>query len=226
MQPTFSIILPLYKQREHASLLANRYINELKKLSDSWEVIFVINGPEDGTERILKEAVKNQLGIKIFRLADGGWGQAVKFGLKEASGKYICYTNSARTSIKELVRVLTYAKVNDDTVVKATRIVRQEWFRKLGSILYNLENRTIFKTPVWDVNGTPKVIPKKILQKIFPTSENDLIDAELMAKCYKNNIPIIEIPIMETNRVSGKSTTNIASAVKMYWGLFKLRKTL
>jgi len=56
--------------------------------------------------------------------------------------------------------------------------------------------------------------------------DNDLIDAELMAKCRKNNITIIEIPVYSTDRISGKSTTNLKSAFNMYFGLVKLKRRL
>ena len=84
----------------------------------------------------------------------------------------------------------------------------------------------LFRVPIWDVNGTPKVLPKKVYDKITITSEDDLIDAEIIALCVKNKVKIIEIPVIATKRLSGKSTTNYMSAFKMYKGLFKLKKNL
>jgi len=53
-----------------------------------------------------------------------------------------------------------------------------------------------------------------------------LIDAELMAVCRQRNITTIEVPVYFTDRISGKSTTNFKSAIKMYSGLLKLKRNL
>jgi glycosyltransferase involved in cell wall biosynthesis len=224
-KPVFSIILPFYKQISHVEGIYNTYCEHLDRLKEPWELIFVINGPDDGTQARLTELNK-RANVKVERLEKGGWGRAVKHGLAKATGDYLCYTNTARTDINDLTMILKYALVNDDNVVKATRIIREKFTRKLGSTLYNLECRMLFRVPIWDVNGTPKVLPRKVYDKIEITSEDDLIDAEIIALCVKNRVRIIEIPVIATKRLSGKSTTNYMSALKMYKGLFRLKKNL
>ncbi|HKC68938.1 MAG TPA: glycosyltransferase [Bacteroidia bacterium] len=224
-EPTFSIILPLYKQINHIENIYDTYTKNLATLGETWELLFVINGPDDGSFQKLTQ-LKNNDNVKIFRLEQGGWGRAVKFGLANATGKHLCYTNSARTEISDLLMILNYAKVNNDNLVKATRIIREKLTRKIGSILYNLECRILFKVPVWDVNGTPKVIPQKVYKQLNIQSDDDLIDAEIVALCAKKNVRIIEIPVVSTKRISGKSTTNYGSAFKMYTGLFKLKNKI
>lgn len=220
--PTFSIILPLYKQVNHAEYLYNTYTAGLATLNDSWEILFVVNGNNDGAVEKLNGLNKLD-NVKVLWLENGGWGRAVKFGLSQAQGQYLCYTNSARTEISDLLMILNYARVNTDNVVKATRIIREKLIRKAGSILYNLECRILYKVPVWDVNGTPKVIPQKVYNQLNITSDDDLIDAEIIIKCTRNKSPIIEIPVVSTTRISGSSTTNFLSAYKMYSGLFRFR---
>jgi hypothetical protein len=120
--------------------------------------------------------------------------------------------------------ILNYAKVNNDNVVKATRIIREKMTRKIGSTLYNLECRILYQVPIWDVNGTPKVIPRKVYEQLDVRSDDDLIDAEIMIKCVRNKVRIIEIPVISTVALSaGSSTTNYASAYKMYKGLLRFR---
>lgn len=225
-QPIFSVILPLYKQASQAEYLYKEYTSALEKLGDTWELMFIVNGKNDGAQDILKKLAAGKENIKTLYLENGGWGRAVKFGLRNATGKFLCYTNSARTEINDLLLILKYAKVNDDNAVKATRIIREKFTRKLGSVLYNFENRLLFKTPLWDVNGTPKVIPKKIIDSIEIISDGDVIDAEIMARCFKMGVRIIEIPVVSTQRISGKSTTNFKSAFNMYKGLWQLRKKI
>jgi glycosyltransferase involved in cell wall biosynthesis len=225
MQPVFSIILPLYKQVNHAAHLYDTYTRQLDTLGDSWELLFIVNGVDDGAvDRLNKMNTRDN--VKVLYLQKGGWGRAVKFGLAEAKGKYLCYTNSARTEIKDLMLILNYARVNNDNVVKATRIIREKLIRKAGSILYNLECRILFRVPVWDINGTPKVLPRKVYDEMTILSDDDLIDAEIIARCAKKEVMIIEIPVVSTTRISGSSTTNFRSAFKMYWGAVKLKNLI
>ena len=226
MSLTFSIILPIYNQQEHLSFLFDTYRNALSKQNYTWEVLFVVNGSTDESFARAQELCESDTRFHAYNLDLGGWGRAIKFGCKIAKGEYICYTNSARTDVEDLLLILDYAMVNKTSIVKAHRIIRESYVRRFGSVLYNFQNRSFFKTPIWDVNGTPKVFPHKVLKNIEITCDNDLIDAEVIAKAFKAKHPIIEIPIISTDRLSGKSTTNFKSAYKMYFGLIKLRKQI
>ena len=156
----------------------------------------------------------------------GGGGLAVKLGIEQAKGELLCYTNSARTSPQDLVLCLLYAIVYPQVVIKANRKIRDSWRRRLGSLLYNLECRTFFDLPTWDINGTPKVFPRKMVKLMSLTRDDDLIDAEFNAICRYARYPVLEVPILSTRRHGGKSTTNYLSALRMYWGAYQLWRNL
>lgn len=226
MKPDYSIILPIYNQAEHLPQIVHEYSEMLNKEAFSYEVLLIVNGSLDSSYQAALQLTEGLQAFKVFILEKGGWGRAVKFGIEKAEGTFICYTNSARTHPEDLVLLLKYAGINAGTVIKANRIVRDSFFRKLGSVLYNFENRFFFRFPIWDVNGTPKVLPASVLKTMNLISEGDLIDAEIMARCAKQDIAVIEIPIKMTSRISGKSTTSIRSAFKMYFGLLQLRRKI
>jgi hypothetical protein len=221
--PEFSVILPFYKQSDHMQAVVDEFIHTLKDAGESFEIIVVMNGIGDlPAEEALEESGADPKTIRI-KLRGAGWGRAVKRGLKEGDSKYLCYTNSARTDPKELLRLMQYAKLSEDVIVKATRIEREDKTRKWVSVIYNLCNRLILRTPIWDVNATPKIIPKKILDRINVTSDGDSIDAEIMYKSFLLDIPSIEVPSNHIMRRSGKSTTKVMSAFKMFWGLIEIK---
>jgi hypothetical protein len=56
--------------------------------------------------------------------------------------------------------------------------------------------------------------------------EDDLLDAEFNAVCRRADYPVIEVPILDTTRRSGRSTTSWRSAVKLYLGAFGLRRQI
>jgi glycosyltransferase involved in cell wall biosynthesis len=226
MKPEFSVILPVYNQMEHLQQIVDEYSHYLDAEMFTYEILLVVNGSKDDSYETALRLTQGNTRFRVFNLKEGGWGRAVKFGIEQCEGAFICYTNSARTHPRDLVQMLHYARVNSNNVVKANRIVRDSFLRKLGSVLYNFENRFFFRFPIWDVNGTPKVFPAHILKSMEIISTGDLIDAEIMARCAREDIPVIEIPVRVFNRISGKSTTGLKSALKMYYGLFRLRRKL
>lgn len=221
---TFSIILPIYNQKEQIPSIIKTYTRELSKMSRSFEIILVVNGSKDKSYDIALGYSRKFINIRVFNLRKGGWGRAIKYGIAQARGTYICYTNSARTDIKDLKKILHYAEINTNVVIKATRITRESFLRRLGSVIYNLECRLLLRIPVWDINGTPKIFPRDLVSRIKIVSDDDLIDAEILTKIFQLHIPVMEIPITYNERTSGVSTTNILSAIKMYWGIYKLAR--
>lgn len=217
-----SIILPVHNQADHIGGLIQGYIDELSSAASEYEFILVANACTDNSVAVCKELGRKDSRIKLVETERGGWGYAVKLGLQQASGDLICYTNSARTSPEVLKTVLGYGLIYPNVVVKANRKIRDGLRRRLGSLLYNLECRMLFDSPVWDINGTPKVFPRKFAPLLNLSREDDLIDAEFVALCRQHDYPILEVPVLSTRRHGGKSTTNYNSAVKMYLGAFFL----
>ncbi len=224
MRKTFSVILPVYHQSNQIALIIKNYTHGLTKLKKPFELLLVINGNDTASYKEAVRLARNNSSIRVIFIKESGWGNAVLVGLQKAQGKLICYTNSARTQIDDLLAMLRFADKNPSIVIKATRMLHVSPLRKIGSTLYNIECRLLLHTPVWDVNGTPKVIPYMVTKKINLQSKDDLIDAELVAKCIALHIPILEVPILFPPRFGGKSTTNYFSAIKMYLGVLRIRK--
>ncbi len=217
-----SIILPVHNQADHIGEIVQGYINGLSQFIKEYELILVLNACTDNSFTICQDLSNKDPRIKLVQTEEPGWGKAVKLGLKEAQGEIVCYTNSARTSPDVLRSILEYSLVNPNVVVKANRKIREGLRRRLGSLLYNLECRMLFDSPVWDINGTPKAFPRKYAPLLNLSREDDLIDAEFVALCRKHDYPMLEVPVLSTRRHGGKSTTNYGSAIKMYIGALRL----
>ena len=221
-----SIILPVYRQADHIREIVREYCDALNRLNSPFELVLVANGPADATLDACRELERELKAVRVVRSVERGWGRAVRLGLREASGDLLCYTNSARTSSQDLFLMLVYALAYPDVVLKAERKIRDRLSRRLGSLIYNLECRALFDLSYWDINGTPKVFPRswqKLLQLI---RDDDLIDLEFNVICRREGYRVLGVPILSTRRHGGKSTTNIWSAVRMYWGCYKMWRSL
>jgi glycosyltransferase involved in cell wall biosynthesis len=220
-----SIVLPVYNQADHIQSVLEEYISALGRLDFSYELLPVINGPRrDRSLEICKSLERLFPAIRTLCVDRPGWGCAVRHGLSYATGDLLCYTNSARTTGKDLLLLLMYGSVHNDSVVKANRKIRESPTRRLGSLLYNLECRALFDLAYWDINGTPKVFPRRCARLLELRRDDDLIDLEFNVICRREEYPVIEVPIFSTTRRSGPSTTNWRSAIHMYLGALSFKQ--
>lgn len=221
-----SIILPVYNQADHVEAVVDEYSRALQSVPYPYELLLVVNGSRDRSLEICRDLERRDHHVRAFQSERGGWGLAVRLGLREARGDLICFTNSARTSPQDLVLLLLYTIANPGVVVKANRKVREKWQRRLGSLLYNLECRALFDLSYWDINGTPKVFPRSFAKLLALSRDDDLIDLEFNVICRREGYPMLEVPIFSSRRYGGKSTTNYRSALRMYLGAYSLWRLL
>jgi dolichol-phosphate mannosyltransferase len=214
--------LPFYNQADHLEMVIEGYLSVFESLKHSVELVLVINGKDDGSIACAQKLEVRHPNVRAFHNGHPAWGYAVKTGLAKSHGELLCYTNSARTSPHMLAMHIIVALANPGCMIKANRRLRHPFVRRIGSVLYNAQCRQLFDLPVWDVNGTPKIFSREVYQMLDLREDGDLIDVEAIIKCRDKGIRILEIPIVSTVRHGGESTTNYMSAVKMYWGAFRL----
>lgn len=222
--PDISIILPVYNQADHIETIVASYIDALEKIPASIEIDLVVNGNKDNSEAVCQKLSEKYPEARWARSSPPGWGRAVREGIANARGRFICYTNSARTTPQELQLALLYSVANPDSIIKANRKIRESFVRRLGSLIYNLQCRALFDLSYWDINGTPKIFPRQCSTLLELKSNDDLIDLEFNVVCRKFGYTILELPIFSAIRHGGKSTTNWKSAYKMYLGAVSMKR--
>jgi hypothetical protein len=183
-----------------------------------------VNASSDGSADACRAA--RVPGVRVVERAEKGWGGAVRAGLDVATGDILCFTNSARTTGSDLRTAVALALLNEGVAVKAVRRTRDRFVRRAGSVLYNMEARALFGLASWDLNGTPKVFPRSFSALLALREDGDLLDLEWLIACQRAGYPIIEFPVRSVDRHGGRSTTGVSSAVRMYLGAVRLRRSL
>lgn len=212
----------MYNQADHIQAIVDEYEATLSRIQNPHEMLLVVNASRDKSLDVCNALAERYASVRVLQSERGGWGLAVKLGLSQARGELLCYTNSARTTAQDLSLLLLYAVANPGNVIKANRKVRESLQRRVGSLLYNIEGRTLFDLAYWDINGTPKVFPRQFSKLLHLKSDNDLIDLEFNVICRRENYPVLEVPIFSSRRHGGKSTTRYGSAFRMYVGAYRL----
>ena len=85
-----SILVPVYNEEDNLPELIRRILGVARGLKRSFEVILIDDGSTDGSERIIKEAVKKNKEMKLIRF-NRNYGQhsALFAGFAEAQGDVI-----------------------------------------------------------------------------------------------------------------------------------------
>ena len=87
----FSIIMPVYNVEKYVEKAIRSVMNQTYK---NFELIVVNDGTKDNSMDIIKKLQKEDKRIKIFNKENGGLSSARNFGLKYATGEYVCFVDS------------------------------------------------------------------------------------------------------------------------------------
>ena len=221
-----SVVLPCRNQEDHIGAVLRQYSEPLETIGRPFELVVVPNACTDQTPAVVAELAVADPCIRVVDNPKGGWGLSVRMGLAAARGEHLCYTNSARTQPQQIVQLLDVYQRNKPCLAKVRRQQRGILSREIGSWLYNVEGRLLFRITSRDVNGTPKIMSKELFERLQLASDGDLLDLELMAKITRIGVPVVETTVTGFTRHGGKSTTKLRSAWRMYAGAFSLWRTL
>ena len=225
MTPRLSIVLPVHNQADHIARVVQDYSSALAGLP-AFELLLVENGSRDASRAACAALAAADPAVRLLVADRPGWGHAVRLGLAAAQGEVLAYSNSARTAPADLRRMLDLALAGPPQVLKADRQLREGPLRRLGSALYNLEARLLFGVRLRDVNGTPKVFPRRFAALLGLRRDDDLLDLEFCAICRREGYPVRQVPVAAAARHGGRSTTRLGSAWRMYRGALALRAEL
>lgn len=201
-------------------MVVRKHHQLLLDLPLDFELLLVPNGCSDESESICQKLAEQLPHVRSVDCHGVGWGCAIHAGLREAKGDLLCYASSARISSKDLFEHLRFAIKSPNSVVKARRLSQDTGLRAAGSSLYNSVCRTLFGFSIRDVNGTPKTFPKNFFRLLELSEDGYLVDVEFNLICKQNNYPVVELPIVSTERHGGRSTTSLKTALGLFAGLF------
>ncbi len=89
--PTISIIVPVYNVEKY---LALTLYSAMDQTYSDIEIICVNDGSTDNSLAILEAAQEKDDRIKVFSKENGGLSSARNYGIRKASGEYLCFLDS------------------------------------------------------------------------------------------------------------------------------------
>jgi dolichol-phosphate mannosyltransferase len=232
MDKLISIIIPVYN--EGANIEATLLTIE-QKVHTPHRIYIVYDFEEDNTLPIAKKMQQQGLPIELLKNPVRGVVNAIKTGLRKASGDYLLVTMADLSDdysvVDQMCQLMSqgYDIVCGSRYMKGGKQIGGPFFKKLLSRTAGVSLRYITSLPVHDATNSFKLYRKSMLDKIDIQSEGGFeIGIEIVVKAHFAGYKVTEVPCTWTDRTAGQSRFRILKWLPKYlkWYFYALRKAL
>lgn len=198
--PSTSIIFPVHNESKILEDQISSFIDRVPGTSQVFEIILVENGSTDNSWKIISKLKKKYSFIKGLRLKKASYGQAIKKGILNSSGKYIFIFNVDFYDLRFYRKALRLLKKVDIVIGSKTLPASKDQrslHRKLTTYFFNVFLRLFLNYPGTDTHGI-KALNKtsKLIQIINACrTKNELFDTELIIRANRLGSTMVELPI-------------------------------
>ncbi len=222
-----SLIIPVYKQEKSIQKQLQSILGELTLLSIPYEVIVVIDGKVDNSEREANKVHSNKLMVTGYN-TNHGKGYAVRFGMAKSRGDIIGFIDSGG-DVSELglsMMLEHFYWYNADIIVGSKRHpvskVRYPLERKILSFGYQQLTRVLFGLNLKDTQVGIKLYRRNVLEDVLPRLlvKQFAFDIEILAVAnHLGYTRIFEAPIeLDFTGVSSITSYSVWKVVyRMLW---------
>lgn len=221
-----SIVLPCFNEELNIERTVRETKAWLETKKDSWEIVAVNDGSEDGTAAKLETLQRSIPELTIVtHETNKGYGAAVRSGCDAATGDVIGFMDSdGQFKAKDFDLLLP--KLSEATFVTGRRRKRADPFiRKLNAKLFGILSWIVLGIWVRDINCAMKVFTKETWRRARPTySTGALVNAEMFHRAQHAKIPWIVVDVPHAKREFGTQTgANLRVIFRMFKELWAMR---
>jgi glycosyltransferase involved in cell wall biosynthesis len=221
--PKYSIVVPFHNEEENVTVLYARLKQVMEHVGDSFELVFVDDGSNDRTYKLLEEIAAVDSRVLVIKLRRNfGQTPALAAGFDHASGDFIlAMDGDLQHDPAEIPNFI--AKLNEGyDVVSGWRKERIDnlIMRRIPSRCANWIMAKFSGVDIHDFGTTFKAYRSEVIHNIPLYGElHRFIPA--LAAWY--GASICEIPIKNVNRVRGKSHYGISRTFGVFFDLLTIR---
>ena len=143
MKKKIAIITPVFNEESVIDLFYSRFIDIYKKINSSYELhlIFINNGSNDGSLKILKKIFLNDLNVSVISLSKNfGYQNALFFALQKIKSDLYTFVDIDCEDPPEMIINFLDEHKNGYDLVYGERVDRPEFFilKKLRNLFYRV----------------------------------------------------------------------------------------
>lgn len=222
-----SIILPT---RNEEQLIKDTIISITSffiKIKYDYEILVVLNGSSDKTEKIVKELSKDNKSLIILK-SKPGYGYALRKGLIMAKGEYLAIFNVDFFDL-DMIRLADIDLYGKDLIIGSKMtpwsVDDRPMIRKFISSFLNTLLKILFGFRGSDTHGI-KLMRKKLSDKILPMCQtySGIFDTEFVIRTQKEGFEIADYPVKIIEKRSSRFSNRLFQTPGDMFKLWKAMK--
>jgi glycosyltransferase involved in cell wall biosynthesis len=212
-----SLIVPIYCQEKTIQKDLSSIYSTLEQIRYDFEIIAVIDGTNADKSLQLAQELKLPK-LKVLGYSQNhGKGYALRFGMAQAAGDYICFIDSGMDiDPNGISMVLEHMEWYQADIIVASKrhpasIVNYPLHRRFLSNLAYLYSRLFLGLAIHDTQAGLKIFKKSVLVKVLPRLliKSFAVDLEILAVAHRLGFQkIYEAPIKINYDFSGSHLNN------------------
>jgi glycosyltransferase involved in cell wall biosynthesis len=223
MMPKYSIVVPFHNEEESVTALYDRLKDVMEHVGESFELVFVDDGSNDRTCRLLEEIAAVDSRVLVVKLRRNfGQTSALAAGFDHAEGEFILAMDGDLQHDPGEIPVFLEKLEEGYDVVSGWRRERIDNFvmRRIPSRCANWLMAKLSGVNIHDFGTTFKAYRREVIHNIPLYGEmHRFIPA--LASWY--GASICEVPITNLNRADGKSHYGIGRTFRVFFDLMTIR---
>ncbi len=227
--PTLSLIVPLHNEAPNLPRLLEACVAALERTGESWEMLLVDDGSDDGSWAFIQEAMAADGRVRGLRHPKRlGKTQAYATAFRAAQGQYL-FTIDAdlQEDPAAIPAMLSRLRQNADMVVGWRKVRRDSWLKVVASWVFNAFLRWGLRLPLHDANCGFKGMRRAAAEALLPYLERDF-HRYLPLIAHRLGFCVVEIVVAHRPRAHGRSHYGLeryGRALADLWGVLRrLRK--
>ncbi|MFP5228741.1 MAG: glycosyltransferase family 2 protein, partial [Acidobacteriota bacterium] len=221
--PKYSIVVPFHNEEDSVTALYDRLKDVMEHVGESFELVFVDDGSNDRTCRLLEEIAAVDSRVLVVKLRRNfGQTSALAAGFDHAEGEFILAMDGDLQHDPGEIPVFLEKLEEGYDVVSGWRKERIDNFvmRRIPSRCANWLMAKLSGVDIHDFGTTFKAYRREVIHNIPLYGEmHRFIPA--LASWY--GASICEVPITNINRSGGKSHYGISRTFRVFFDLMTIR---
>lgn len=215
MEPTFSIVVPVFNERESLPELYRRVKETMDSTGEPWELIFVDDGSRDGSTEIMRDLARQDARVRpIIFARNFGHQIAITAGLDYSKGRAVVVMDSDLQDPPEVILELIAKWREGNQVAYAVRAEREgeTWFKKTtASLFYRIIYRiTDVKIPL--DTGDFRLMDRQVVEVLKQMRERHRFPRGMVAWVGFRQAPV---PYRRAARFAGETKYPFSKMFKL-----------
>ena len=233
-----TIVYPAYNEASRIERAVDRAIEEISKVTTSFEIIIAEDGSSDGTDSVAERLSREHSQVRHLHSDERlGRGKALNRAFKQSQGSILIYMDvDLSTEVGQLQSLINSIRRGNDIVTGSRMlpgsVVSRSRGRMIASSSYNRLIRFLFETKVRDHQCGFKAFNKRSINRILDEVEDThwFWDTEILVVAAHHGYKIEEIPVnwvegSETKvRILKDSAKMGFQALRLWWRLNSTKK--